>query len=376
MAELTAGAAKYVLERFVDLEEGGPSYPIDLMTHEERSGQDGDMIKIPSLNGSLTVFADGSTDQTPDDPSVQELQLIVDLEPMILIQLRRRYEKQMLGGRGRWSDELGAQARIKLKNYLSEELFDYLLEGPMWDASGTYWYNGSTTTTADAGDTLTYADFLAAKAKLMGLRGASGNYQFWIDSYAEASVQNFPNFVGNNQQIQTTPSGEVGVRMIGVIAGIPVYVSSELPGSEARGKKSVAFSASTVTSGVYVFTVAAGHGIVPGMRVGSSGATNNITTSGGAAVSAVTATTITTVADGSATDASNGAGTLTMESGVQMLIDAGHVHVAGIREAPALDIVKREKSTGYNLQLSPLWGRIARAGRQLGIISPRASLTF
>lgn len=339
-------------------------YAIDMMRQEDFSGaQNGDTVEVGTL-AAFTVNADGSSDQTAEDPSLSALKLIIDQEPMILVHLKRRLDAQMLGGQGKWAAEIAADAIPQMKNYMDRNLFDYLVWSLCYSTTGGYWAN-------PAGDTLTYADFLTAKARLNAQRSSDANrYQFWVDAYAEAAVQTFTGFVPNSAE---AAEGFFGSRRIGLIGGIPVFTSAELPGSDARGAYTVASTAYAIASGTMTITVGAGHGIVPGHRI-----TFNTVTAGGdvaasTAVTSVGATSVVlTVANGdsSATEA----GTISLQGAVSLLIDTGHVHV-GQDDDVQTHIVKREKSTGHNLQVSPLFGRIARAGRVIAIASPRSALT-
>lgn len=362
MAALGTGAAVKIKTELAHLFNNA-HYAFDRMKSEDfTNAQKGDTIEVGTL-AALTINTDGSTDQTAEDPSLSALSLVIDNEPMILVHLKRRLMDQMLGGGGKWAEEISADAMPEIANYRDRNLFDYLSWTTAYDTSATYWSNV-------AGDTLTYVDFLTAKAKLLSQRSSDINrLQFWIDGYAEAAVHNFSGFVPTNQALE---DGQFGVRSVGSISGIPVFVSAELPGTDARGAVTVASTAYANVSNVQTITVGTGHGLVPGMKVSFDTVTAGGDVSTAVAISSVTATTV-VIANAGADSNATEAGTITLAGTVNMLIDAGHVHTAQ-EGATQVHIVKREKSTGHNLQVSPLFGRTARAGRVVGIVSPRLSL--
>ena len=148
-----------------------------------------------------------------------------------------------------------------------------------------------------------------------------------------------------------------------------MLLSANLHGSKARGKYTVACTVVVVASNVATVTAIA-HGLATGNLVTIAGIT--VPLSVAAAITVIDADTFTVaLVTGDATLA-DGAGTVTLEGCVNFLINRNHVHYAinsiMTRLHPA------EKNTGEKLLVSPLWGRIARAGRVIAIGSPYSAI--
>lgn len=329
------------------------------------TAQSGDSYEIPSV-GAMTINADGSADAVADDPTVTNLTLVVDQEPSIVVRLSRRRQQQMLGGGGKWAQELAKQADVNMTNYLDREVLDYLI-GLCWDTAGTYWRNR-------AGQTITRAHLLAAKAYLAGQRGATGQYICFMDSWCEAAVRSLIGFTATQMPVaEAAILASYGVEVIGKIDGIVIVITNENPGSQARGRRAVDVSGSTITgTNQQVLAVQPGHGFVPGNFVTVSGldaAHNN-----SLEVSAVTANTITLTGVGLTNGVSvDVTGSVALRSAVNIMVDAGHVWKA-LPESVQVKVVELANNTGANMVVSPLYGRIARPGRAVAIGSPFADL--
>lgn len=236
-----------------------------------------------------------------------------------------------------------------------------------YDTTATYWVNA-------AGVTQTAAHFLQAATYVGAQRGNTGNIKYVLDAWSEAQLHNLVGFTYNPSQIQ---GGIAGFRKIGMLNGYDVLVTNENIGSQARGAYTVATTAA-VTSGsgtIHTYTVAAGHGLVPGMYVTVAGhdADENISTA--AAITSVGATSIVVTtaatADGTSSDAS---GTITLRMAASFCADFGHLW-RGESDEMMVRIVEQLDNTGSRLHVSPLYGAIGRAGRVVGIGGPRAALT-
>jgi len=363
MAALT-GAAMRIKTEIADLFSNS-NFIFDQMAQEGwENAQKGDSVEVGSL-AAMSINSDGSTDQTAEDPTYSALTLTADQEPLILQHLKRRHEQQMIGGGGNWSREIARLAVPQMKNYMDRYLLDYLQQTLCYDTSATYHTNV-------AGDTLTYDDFLNAKAKLMSQRGSDiARLKFVIDAYAEGAVQSFPTFTRNMEAGSSDPE-VFGASRVGAVAGIPVYVTAEVPGSDARGAYTVTSTSWAIVTNELTVTVAAGHGLVPGQKCTFDTATAGGDMATSTAITSVTATTVVfawTASDDSATEA----GTISLSSTVNFLVDVGHVHVAQDGDV-MVEIVKRPDSTGHNLQISPLYGAIGRAGRVNLLNSPRLAV--
>lgn len=331
---------------------------------EVGAAQKGDSYEVPSI-ADMTIYADGSTDQTANDPSLSSLVLVIDQEPFLPINITRRRQAQLLGG-GAWAGQLASEADVMIRNYKDRDVADYMFE-LAYDSSATYYSNVG-------GLTLTNNMLLEAKTALTAQRGATGNIAYVLDAYSEAQLHSLAGFLYNPSQIQV---GVAGFRSIGTLHGNPVIMTNENPGSAARGAYTVATTAAVTTgSGVtHTYTVAAGHNLVPGMYVTVSGhdADENISTA--AAITSVGATSVVVTtaatADGTSTDA---VGTITLRSAVNFVVDFGHIW-KGESDEMLVRLVDQAGNTGSRLHISPLYGMIGRAGRVRAFCSPRASLT-
>ncbi len=370
MAAFSEGAAKVIkaeLQHLQSSQEPTIWSMLSSLPDQISGAQKGDTYAVPSIS-ALTAYSDGSTDQTVLSATLAELLLVIDREPFLPIEITRRREAQLLGG-GRWGEQLAIEAMQAIVNYREADMCDYMLS-LAYDAGATYWVNpGALTLTRDF--------LLRAKAYLAGQRGATGQYALICDSYAEAHLRSLVGFTAAQLTSDSASAGRVGFRRIGEFDGIPVAITNDNPGSLARGQRTVATTAAvtTVSGTTHTYTVASGHGIVPGNFVTVAGhdADENISTA--TVVASVTATTVVVVtaatADGTSSDAS---GTITVRGAVNFLADMGHIW-KGESDEMMVRIVPPTGRTGSVLQVSPLYGRIGRPGRVVAIGSPYAALT-
>jgi hypothetical protein len=330
----------------------------------------GDAYDVPSI-GALTINDDGSADATADSVSVTNLQLVIDREPSIVVRLTRRQQDQLLGGGGKFVQQIARMADTNMTNHLDRDVLNYG-HTLAWDTAGTYWVN-------PGGLTITRNHLLAGKAYLAGQRGATGQYVCFMDSWCEAGVRNLLGFTATQLPVaEAQVLAAYGIEVIGRIDGITIAITNENPGSQARGQRTIATSAAvtTVSGTTHTYTVAAGHNVVPGnfITVAGHDADENISTA--AAVTAVTATSIAAVTaattDGTSSDA---VGTITVRGSVNIMADMGHFWKGLDPGNVKVKIVELATNTGANMVISPLFGRVGRAGRVLAIGSPYASLT-
>lgn len=365
-----AGAAVAIWEELQNLLKSPHISVFNLLSNLPElmpNAQSGDSYEVPSV-GAMTINANGAADATADDPSVSNLTLNIDLEPSIVVRLSRRRQAQMLGGKGKWAEELAKQADTNMTNYLDREVLDYLL-GLCFSTSGAYWQN-------PGGLTITRNHLLAGKAYLAGQRGATGKYVVFMDSWCESAVRGLIGFTAT--QMPTAEAALLatyGVEVIGKIDGLVIVITNENPGSQARGQRTVDVTGSVITgTTTQTLTVPEGHGIVPGnfVTVSNMDAAHN---NGPLAVASVTATTVvlqsTGLTNGTSVDTT---GTLTVRCAINIMVDAGHCW-KGMTDEVQVKVVELPNNTGANLVVSPLYGRIARQGRVVAIGSPFASLT-
>ena len=314
----------------------------------------GDQIGVPSIS-ALTVNASGGTDATPEAVTNAELTLNANLEPWINAKLPQ-IDSMALGGT--WAAQTAQQCVSQLKNSMDEAYLKYLITRNHTTASTpTYHVNA-------AADSLTASDILEAIATLTSNRGVDvSDLVFMMSPWGRASLSNISGFVPN----MTNAGGTVnGLPAVGTLYNIPVYQSS----SVANGR-TVASTAFADDGTDMVITLGADHGIVVGEKVTFSTVTSGNDITSAAAVTACAATTITvaSVTTASATEA----GTVTLSASENLLIAKGSCYVAQ-QIFPKTRVVDLSNSTGSALQVSAVWGRVARIGRAIVICSPKSAI--
>ena len=359
------GAEQLIREELADL-LSSPDYILPLMTDETANVGAADSYEVGTLS-DLTYNSDGSSDMSADEPTVSTLTLLVDREPAILANIARRKMEQFLRGGNKWESAVAKAAQDTVKNKLDQELFDYFMT--LADDQAQTWVN-------PACDALDADDLHSAWGYVMGQGGAirdASQYLWVVDSFALSRMSQLPDWVAANQQIQSVPMGD-GRVSVGAIVGAylnsPVMLSSNLHGSIARGRYTVACTGVTISTNVATVT-AASHGLVTGNKVTISGITTALTTA--AAITVTGANTFTvalTAGDGAMAD---GTGTVQLEGCVNWFIRRDHFHFA--MRSLQVDLHKAEKNTGWKLQVSPLWGRIGRSKYVSAIGTPYGSLT-
>tara|TARA_Y100000310_G_scaffold325083_1_gene388024 strand:- start:2475 stop:3542 length:1068 start_codon:yes stop_codon:yes gene_type:complete len=351
-------AVKSVMSAFADLTSRS-NYGLDLGATILRPPRfKGDTMEVPSIS-DLTVNSDGAVDATPESVTNNILTLTAGLEPFINANIPAQENLQLLDADGSWGREVAKHGYNNLRNNMDDSFFNYLTASLAYDATGTYHDN-------EAADTLTAADLLNAKAALLGNDGTQPqDLVMFVTPYAEASISSITAFIPNYQRAE---AGHVGIPgQIGSVYGVPVYCTNSV-----ERLRAIATTAVSISSDVATATVAAGHGIVAGQIIASTGHTTN-TAAAGVAVTSVTATTVVyplTADDGALAD---GVGTLTIQASENVMLDTAHVYAAYTR-MPYVERVKLEQQTGHALQISSIWGRIGRAGRVRVINSPPSSI--
>lgn len=339
-------------------------YAIDLVTQRDGPIARGDKYQVGTL-ASLTVVADGNVSTSPQSASLSALELTVDRHPAIFLDLPKVADWQLLDGSTK--DQFGKNAAKRLKSYADDEFCQYLAYSLGWvtgavGAGDVYHRNV-------AGDTVAASDFANAIADLKVIDGVDpSNIITLLSPYAEASLIS----VGGLAPTQNTGlmEGQFGVKRVGRIHDTDAYVCNSIP----RNKTVATTAAVTTGTGVtHTYTVAAGHGLVPGMLATVAGhdADENIATA-----TAITSTTATTVvittaatADGTSSDA---IGLITTATSWNMVLDISDIYAAQVI-LPEVEVVKLTDKTGWVLQCSSLWGRIGRAGKVRVVHTPGTS---
>lgn len=353
----TAGMLKEVRRALADLYSKGPMETIwSQLTYHSLVGLE--LIEIPSIAAMTTVATQSSGDDVTGISAQQVapslLEMKADQNRAVFIHQEAQRRAQYMGGS--FYPQVASQSTEQLISYVDQNIAEYWRGYPAWTTGTAATYHDNV-----AGDALTAADFSEARGKIMANLGKK-DLRWFVPPAVMGQVQAIPGFIPNYQQSEM---GNIGLPLIGRINGIPVFESPDLPVS-----RTVAGSASSITSNVMTITVAAGHGLVAGMFIKTTGGTANVTSS-----TAITSTTSNSVvvAKTASNDAANGALTIELQSNESYLVDKNHCHFGWQTEAPEARIVERSDSMGDVIQIGLRWGRVARAGRVRVLHSPLVS---
>lgn len=342
--------AKAVLNQLVDTWTRA-AYIQDIMTQLDAPLGFGDVVEVPSI-ADLTVYSNGASSQSAQSITTSVLTLTADQHPWIPAMLPKVSATQLLDGA--WAGQVASAATEMLKSSIDQSIISYLRGVMIASAGDTSNVDNLTASGGTSVPALSAVSIYNSVAALENQSGAQRSRFAWVlNPFAQAEIASIAAFIPAYQQAE---QGQLGIAQIGSLNGVPVYVSPNVP-----RRRTVASTAYSITSNVETVTVAAGHGIVPGMMV-----TFDTVTAGGdcataARVTSVTATTIVfpnTVANSSATEA----GTITIEACENHLLDLGHHYVA-MQQLPSVRVVPDTTTTGDILQVSAIYGRVARAGR-------------
>ncbi|MEM1024753.1 MAG: hypothetical protein AAGJ19_13805 [Myxococcota bacterium] len=323
------------------------NYIADQAIQEESRLERGERLEIAGL-GSIQVGASGSVDVVAQSVAADSLDLFVDLDPMINIEVKIKEREQNL--RGNWDNNLAQQATTRLRNYIDSEIADYLARVVAFDTGteATHHYNVN-------GAKLTSEPILAAQAAIESNDGYGGRSAMFAHPFGKANIMAIPEFVPNHTQAE---QGNLGIPLLGSIYGMPVYTSQSVLRDQAAISNQWAVSGGTLT----VTLAATGHGFVPGQLV-----TFDTVTAGGdlataTAITSVTDTTVTIESSGLSNGGASEAGTLRGQTALNLIVDLDHYHVA-MQRRPEVRFVNRENRSSDNMQVTGLYGRVARTGR-------------
>lgn len=301
------------------------------------------------------VIPDVETPSVITAPVFDDPEILSPIDFPLLLNIRRQsnvniddlQRRQILGG-----NYTGGTFR-KLFNSLMGQI-----EDTMWDAIRAAAFSaGANSAPGDGGNIINAANGTLTTAMIdeaMASLDAPGilDMMFFSSPGADPILRS----LYRDQLTAVQPvSPMLGVTANSVsINSIPLMKSHALPKTWRQ-----AFTASAVSGGTFTFTVPVGHGLQVGMRITTTGATNNITTA--AAITAVTATTV-TADSGAATDASNGAGIISTNASVIVLGDRDKMHFAGDAQ-PSVREVQVARYAGANaLQAYCTFGRLVIDG--------------
>lgn len=350
----TAYKKKMVLAALADLYDRG----FDRLVHNRLIDMSGmlannEIVEIPNISSLTTVATQSSGDDVTSISAQQVaptgLELAADQSRGVFIKEEDQRKQEYLDGN--FYKMVTQQAVEQLRSYVDENIVSYISETLCYDTSATYHVNV-------AGDALSTADMSMSKAQLMNNDGVK-RLAYFMNPYAIASLEQITGFVPNYTQAE---NGNLGVPQIGSVNGVPVFESNSI-----KRNRSITITASSIASNVATLTVAAGHGVVPGVKITTAGMTDDVDPA--AAVTSVTATTIVVPLTASDTG-DNGTGTITVASCENLLVDLNHVYCGYQRPLPTVRMVDYTGATSTEIQIWTRWGRVGRAGRALVIHSP------
>lgn len=257
---------------------------------------------------------------------------------------------------GAWAGQMAEQILIELGDYIDQDHIDELIRVGAYSSTAAY-------TSNVAGDALSNTDIEQAIAILASMRGARrADFAWLFNPYGIGNIRNLSAFIPHENAV----AGVLGTPTVGSLHGIPVIESQAVPTSLA-----VATTACTIATNVCTATVAAGHGIVPGMVISLAGTT---VTGSDKTVSSVTDTTIVfplTGADGAMAD---GVGTITCSRAMNMLVNRRWIFSA-VQQVPDIEIVTSETKFQDILKFDAIWGLKVLAASAVLLPSPASSVS-
>lgn len=355
----TDARAKYVSDKLID--KVSTSYQLrNIFTPIGEDGpmRKGESIDIPTRSAiTVSQVSSGSTSNTlsvqANTPTANNL--VVDQHYGAIVAIPKL--QSIFDMEGSWSSQMADQVLTEIGDNMDIDLYDDLIRVGAYDSSASYWANV-------AGDAISNDDLENALAIMTSQRGVRyENLVFAFHPYGMGSVRRLSAFIPNYQRAE---DGNLGLPMIGTVHGVPVVVSQSVKTSMTQ-----ACTAVSISSNVATVTVAAGHGFVPGMLITIAGITTPLTVA--AAITAVSATTLTvplTASDGAMAD---GAGTVTWARCANALVHRPWAF-RRVQLVPDLRIVPRITEIDDVLQADALWGVKVLTGSCVGIASPAAAV--
>lgn len=314
----------------------------------------GDIIDIPYQAAPTNASPTSRAAAQSLLPSIYTL--TADQEAFYNIAIPRLEAQQLVNGS--WPMLTGEMAAEHMLNVIDLNLITYFNLTTCWTTGTANTYHDNV-----GSDSLTDNDMANAEAAMLAVNGVRReNLRWFFHPYGAASVRAIadyvPGFTGSEQ-------GRLGIPTIGSVNGIPVSINNQILNS-----RTVATTQVVVASNVATATVAAGHGIVAGMMITTSGHTVNASTA--VAVTSTTATTVVyPLTTGDATLA-DGTGTITVQSCENMLVDMANTFVAK-QEMPNIRVVEDYESANSAIQFYSLFGRVGIPGRVRIMHSPATS---
>lgn len=265
-------------------------------------------------------------------------------------------QAQLLGGDGKFAEEIARAAGGDLQNALERDIIEYLIS-EIAGAGGV-----SAALHANVGaDAVTAADVNDLEAAVREQDGIVSANQglFWLASpRAAGGVKSIPGF--SSQVVGTPEQIAIGLPMGGTLNGMPIYLHNGVPGAVNRYQATC--TSSNIATNVCTATFSGGnHGFVQGQMIYTIGFTaGNIAVASPVAITSTTATTV--VFPQTAANGSNGLGTIISASAMMLLCYAPWITYATDAVVPSVKMLGREGNAGDLLQLFHHLGRGALSG--------------
>lgn len=350
--------AKYVYEALVD--KVSTMYPLSSLGTDMgaamKEGESIDIVTRAAVSIEAATSAGTATSMTVQTISPTANNLVVDQHYGAIVGIAKFNGVMDMGGA--YYDQLARQILVELADYIDQDWYDDLIRVGAYSSSAAFTANV-------AGDALTVADTEQAMAIMTDQKGVREGDLVWVfGPYGAGSLRSISAFTPHENAV----NGALGMPIIGTLHGVPVVRSQSVPKSLA-----IATTQAVSSSDVVTFTVASGHGFVPGMVCVSSGLTSSF--NGTFTITSVTATTIVgTVTGSGSTTAGDGVGTITCSRTFNGLIHRPWNFIRK-RQVPDLRIVPTSGKIQDELQADAIWGVKSLAGSCVTLLSPATSVT-
>jgi len=332
----------------LDIETTGSSDALGAFSDLSDDAKPGQSITMVDV-GTLTVNTGGGNAISAQSLSPNTYKVIVDQPAFANIYVESI--DSLVGVNGNMVSEVGKAALRRIREYVAGDIIDQARDILVGAADVGRVVNAGAATLTDA----------HVHAAISGARKAAGAIG------QEISVVGSPGFAAAAKGLvnyRPPMAGAVGVEAVSYVDGAKFFETNALESS--AGDRSVATSASTISSNVGTQTVAAGHGFIRGMLVTTAGLTANATTA-----TAVTLTASTSVAcaitagDGAQVD---GVGTVSSASSLGLVVVKPWVGFAIAQ--PEVHIVKSPTRAGWLVQVSAYYGVKVRPGGLVAVHAP------
>lgn len=280
-----------------------------------------DFLEFPTYTVSEGVDGSGDLqDGTVNQIGLTNTNIDIAEHPAIFVELGTKDQTQ-LATRGTDADGFGKKIMADLRNEIDTRLHRYA-------RAAAYLTTGSDYHDNPGANQVTKKMVFDGAGRVENAGSDRMSLELWCNPMALGAFSDLESW--SRGAGETAPA--IGISKVGAIGDIPVLTSKIVP-----YRRTVAVTASAIDTGELTMTVASGHGIVAGMRISTTGLDAGNIAAPGEEVLETTATTI-VVATDAGDDATNGDGTITIESAENLLIAKDLNHVA-LQLVPTLELV-------------------------------------